>query len=1076
MEPLNPLTQSVTSDAQMQIVNALREASLQLERARLQNSEPLAVVGMACRFPGASSPSEFWQLLSAGRNAIRTTPADRWDAAALTARTARQSGRITFNGGGFLDSIDQFDPKFFEIAHREARSLDPQQRLLLEIAWEALEHAGIPPSTLHKSRSGVFIGMCGGDYLLRLARQPAEEIDTYFSTGNAHGAAAGRLSYVLQWEGPCIAVDTACSSSLVSVHLASQALHANECDLALAAGVNIIASPDLSISLSQAGMLSPDGQCHTFAAGANGFVRGEGCGAVLLKRLSAARRDGDRIFCVLRGSAVNQDGRSNGLTAPNGLSQQAVILAALQTSGVPAETIDYIEAHGTGTELGDPIEMGALQAVFSDRNRPLTVGSVKANFGHLEGAAGIAGLIKVCLAMHKGTLPPQLNFDEPSRHINWSGPIEVPTQARVWSRIGNCPRRAGVSSFGFGGTNAHVIVEEAPLPTVKSETVSVVGSDRMAKFPWLKLSAKSAEALVALAKSYAVAFSDSEFTATPLAAAIHTANVGREDFAYRLLVLGNSYEELVDQLNAIARRKSIVDGLREIGTDTNLAKAPTILFSEGNRLWISDTKTQTVQPTVAAETIRCAMRYINGETIHWNDVYGLLPRRASLPTYPFQRVRCWFRDTNSAPPTAVRQFTNRSLLGQRLDLSGETIVFESNLTQFPSLAEHVLHGQTVFPAAGFLDLAVSAATTIAAENSVDQVLLPLVTDLQLERPLVWSADHPCRIQTCLTPEHSSSTECAMQICKWTLTISSRQNDGWKQHASCLVSFTPTPNTTPESWSPQGKSYEVAQHYTACRAVGLEYGPAFQGMTSVQIAGDSCDGTAWGEAELPYHIHDESAYRLHPALLDACFQCLAPLFAKDAAMWLPISVRHCQVFASPGTMPRRLHVLGRLTIEDARTRVAELLLTDHDGRLIARLEGFRVQQIGLGDTTGTQSSAKSILTIDGERLPFLGSQRTEENVTMYLRRVLAEIIDCDPSEIDEVAPLETLGLDSLMAFELLDDMKKNLAVELPQERFLAGISLSDLVRFVIDHKVDADDGDNTDDAVDGVKTAWVEGTL
>ena len=373
---------------------------------------------------------------------------------------------MTTRWGGFLEDVDRFDPSFFGISPREAVSIDPQQRLLLETTWEAIERAGLPADGLAGSATGVYVGICGNDYQSMMLARGVESLDLYTFLGSAHSASVGRLSYWLGLQGPNMAVDTACSSSLVAVHLACQALRSGECTAALAGGVNLLLTPELTVHFSRLRVLSPTGRCHTFSADADGFVRSEGCGMLVLKRLSEAERDGDPILAVIRGSAVNQDGRSQGLAAPNGPAQEAVIRQALAQAGVSPASIGYVETHGTGTPLGDPIEVQALGAVLGEGRAaedPLRIGSVKTNIGHTESAAGVAGLIKVVLALSHARIPRSLHFTEPNPHIAWSElPVRVASEAAPWERNG-VPRRAGVSSFGISGTNAHVVLEEAPV-------------------------------------------------------------------------------------------------------------------------------------------------------------------------------------------------------------------------------------------------------------------------------------------------------------------------------------------------------------------------------------------------------------------------------------------------------------------------------------------------------------------------------------------------------------------------------------------------------------------------------------
>jgi acyl transferase domain-containing protein/acyl carrier protein len=527
---------------------ALQDARERLAIAEGNAQEPVAIVGIGCRVPGADDPQEFWQLLREGKDAIGPIPADRWDTNALFDADPDSPGKIATRAGGFLSAVDGFDPDLFGIAPREAQSMDPQQRLLLEVSWEALEHAGQAPDRLVGTRTGVFVGLCGSDYTyLQLKSDDASLLDAHFASGIAHSIASGRLSYLLGLQGPSLTIDTACSSSLVAIHLACQSLRNRECDMTLAGGVNLILSPDVYIALSHSRMLAPDGRCKTFDSSADGFARGEGCAVVILKRLRDALADKDRVLAVIRGSAVNQDGPSSGLTAPNGPAQEAVIREALAYAGLKPRQIGYIEAHGTGTQLGDPLEVRALGEVFGrdrDSTQPLLLGSVKTNIGHLEGAAGVAGLIKLVLALHHGSIPPHLNFTTPSPHIPWGElPLQVSTALKPWQPIDG-RRIGGISSFGFSGTNAHLIVEEPPAPVAPV-------SQHSARTCWLlAMSARNVEALRQLAQRYALAVRDA--TESEIADICFTASVGRAHFPERATILAHSAAELRSGLQALA--------------------------------------------------------------------------------------------------------------------------------------------------------------------------------------------------------------------------------------------------------------------------------------------------------------------------------------------------------------------------------------------------------------------------------------------------------------------------------------------------------------------------------------------
>ncbi|WNG90185.1 type I polyketide synthase [Mycobacterium sp. ITM-2016-00317] len=467
---------AASPDRRAIITEALRkidDLTARLAAAEKVETEPIAVVGIGCRLPGGvDNADDFWKLLCDGESGVIRVPADRWDADAFYSPDHTVPGTIVNREGGFLTSWrpDEFDAEFFSIAPREAAAMDPQQRLLLEVAWEALEDAGINPRGLRGSATGVFVGMTTNDYYHSIVGKLApEDIDPYIPFGNAPNFAAGRLSYFLGVRGPAVVSDTACSSSLVSIHLACQSLRRGESDHALAAGVNLILSPENNIACSRWGMLAPDGKCKTFDAGADGYVRSEGAGVVVLKRLTDALRDGDRVLAVVRGSAVNQDGASSGQTVPNGPAQQELMRKALQTSKLDPSDIDYIEAHGTGTSLGDPIELDALSAVYGDRkdSAPLVLGSVKTNLGHLESAAGVTGFIKTVLSVHHGHIPKQLHFTALTPQAGEAAQkFRIASEPLSWpDTVGGRPRRAAVSSFGVSGTNSHILVEQAPEPT-----------------------------------------------------------------------------------------------------------------------------------------------------------------------------------------------------------------------------------------------------------------------------------------------------------------------------------------------------------------------------------------------------------------------------------------------------------------------------------------------------------------------------------------------------------------------------------------------------------------------------------
>jgi acyl transferase domain-containing protein/acyl carrier protein len=586
-----------------------------------RTDEPIAIVAVACRFPGAPDPEAFWEVLSGGVDAIREVPEDRFDIDEFYDPDPETPGKIYSRFGGFLDEIDGFDPEFFGISPREAVWIEPQQRLMLETSWEGLERAGYSPASLRGSRTGIFVGVAANEYAHLLSAESVDKIEPYFITGNALNAISGRVAFALGLEGPAVAVDTACSSSLVAVHQARQALHSGDCDLAVAGGVNVLLSPVTIIAASRARMLSPNGRCATFDAAADGYVRSEGCGVLVLKRMSDAVRDGDRICAVIPSSAVNQDGASSGLTVPNGGAQQRLIATALARAGLVGGDVDYLEAHGTGTPLGDPIEVQAAGAVYGaarDADRPLLIGSVKTNIGHLESASGAAGLIKVVLSLQHEMLPQSLHFESPSPHIPWDSlPVRVVDKAIPWQTNGR-PRRAGVSSFGFTGTNAHVLIEEAPAQSPTDDEystgdIAVAPESETQDEPVdvLPLSARSPQALVALAQRYGEWLDI--HPKVDIADVCFTAGVGRSHFEHRAALVVDSVEGARELLAELAENRARPGVVR--GECTDRPTTAWLFTGQGSQYPGMARELFDAEPIFADTVTRCA-----------DAVNGILPR------------------------------------------------------------------------------------------------------------------------------------------------------------------------------------------------------------------------------------------------------------------------------------------------------------------------------------------------------------------------------------------------------------------------------------------------------------------
>ncbi|MFN3647968.1 MAG: SDR family NAD(P)-dependent oxidoreductase [Armatimonadota bacterium] len=833
------------------------------------DTDTIAIVGLGCRFPGAEPGIDgFRELLLEGRDAVRDFPADRWS-------EDPYRERIPTRRGAFLDGIDRFDPGFFGIAPREAASMDPQQRLLLEVAWEALEDAAIPPDTLAGSPAGVFVGLCNYDYAGIAAE--AGELGTYAGTGSAPSIVAGRLSYLLGLQGPSLVVDTACSSSLVATHLALQSLRQGECDLALAGGVNLILAHGSTAALSALQMLSPDGRCKAFDASADGFIRGEGCGVVVLKRLSDAERDGDRVLALIRGSAVNHDGRSGGLTAPNGPAQVALLRQALHSAGLSPEQVSYLEAHGTGTALGDPIELHALAEVFAGRESPLWVGSVKTNLGHLEAAAGVAGLIKTVLALQHRCLPPHLHFREWNPHIDRRGvPLEIPRELQAWE-ASEGRWLAGVSSFGFSGTNAHVLLEAAPEPANVPDASSPAGH-------LLCLSAKDAAGLRALASRYEryLAELERDGSAVRLADVCGTAYRGRTHFDARLAVVGATAAELRERLRDWSSG----------GEPGQCLGAGEARLRDAGEAYVRGGE---VDPAVF------------GEAGSW--------RKAPLPTYPFQRQSYWVERRRHLPAPRRRP-ASHPLLGVRLRsaLPGEQYENELPCPELGWLTEHRVGGRAVLPGAAFLELALAAAGGPGELRDVTFSVL-----LEIEEPrtvqVLLSRDEPRRFE---------------------IFSAAPEAESWTLHASGVVEPL---SAAPASMSPAARrescpdELPVEELYAAFARQGFEYGPSFRTLTELRRGEDE----ALARVVLPESL-DPSGYHLHPALLDGCLQAVgAALWGRESeGDYLPAGIDRARLFRSAGR-----EVWCRVRLREAGAITADLELFGSAGEAVAAIEGLRL---------------------------------------------------------------------------------------------------------------------------------------
>lgn len=816
------------------------------------SSEPIAIVGMGCRFPGgANNPELFWELLSSGKDAITEVPADRWDMDSYYSPDANAPGKMVTKLAGFLNvDVKLFDAGYFKISPREAELMDPQQRLLLEVIVEALEAAGIPTKSLSGSLTGVFLGISSHDYDSLISTDINKISGVHASTGGALSIASGRVSFILNLKGPCISVDTACSSSLVALDNACHYLREGEINLALVAGVNLMLSPVSTVIMSKAHMLAPDGRCKTFDSSADGFVRGEGCGVVVLKRLSDAKRDNNNILAIIRGSGISQDGARNGLTAPNGLAQKELISNVCTKAGVNPDQIDYVEAHGTGTPLGDPIEIWAIGNTYGKRDKEhcLMIGSVKTNIGHTEAAAGMAGLIKSVLILNNEIIPKSLNFKTLNPQIDLSFPFEIVGSNHPWKR-GKRARIAGISSFGYGGTIAHVIIEEAPQEAPK------ILESKERPLHLLTLSAKTEPALDALIQSYQKFL---ESTDAKLPDICYSANTGRNHERYRIAVIAKDLSDLKVKLSKNEFSKGI-------------AKETAHYDCIPTGDWAKDLN-------------ELATAYVKGAVVDWVQFDASYTRRkVSLPTYPFQRERYW---ADLATPTVGYKLNVlHPLLGQIQTRPDGEIDFigQLHLSTLPYLKDHQVFGYTIYPGAGYIEILLAAA-----KYGLDQEFITL-KNISFEAALSFLKGKPIDTQVLMVPNSDG----------YDISIYSQNADSlsWQCHArgSVIVgeAIQERQKLDIEAVKARCKiAMTKSDFYNAVNATGIQYSEQFQSLNAIYLG----QGEAVGELKTHLPV---KGYIAHPAILDGCFQLGAASIVqkKEKSTFLPVGCDSVKFYGS-----------------------------------------------------------------------------------------------------------------------------------------------------------------------------------
>lgn len=928
MGPGNQQTDSPVKRA-LRAIDDLQAKLAAMEKAK---TEPIAVIGMGCRFPGgADNPALFWKLLKNGEDATADLPGDRWNIDEYYDADPDVPGKMYIRRGGFLDRIDRFDAPFFGISPREAVCMDPQHRLMLEVSWEALEYAGIAPAGLNGSRTGVFVGIGQNDYArLKLGGSDMTRIDTYDGTGNLFCFASGRLAYILGLRGPNMAIDTACSSSLVAIHQACQSLRVGDCDLALAGGVHLVISPEVTIFLSRARVLSPDGRCKTFDAAADGFGRGEGCGMIVLKRLSDALRDRDTILALIRGSAINHDGASSGLTVPNERAQEELILQAVRNANVEPCRVTYVEAHGTGTSLGDPIEVNALAASLCKGRTsgdPLVIGSVKTNIGHLEAAAGIAGVIKVILSLQHKEIPPHLHFKTPNPHIDWKGmPIEVAAEGRAWTSAEG--RIAGVSSFGFSGTNGHIVLEEAP------ETTPGEKHDTVRERHILTLSAKSDAALRCLCQRYEEHLAG--HSEQGLWDICFTANTGRSPFAKRMAIIAATRDELKDRLAAYREGRACTGLYMQ-----NLPGDSKGVFSGRDHARRAFGRSFDWGDPESLANL--ADEFVTGGAIPWDDYYrGNGFRKVALPTYPFQRQRYWVEERENTTPKGREEMIPP--WGRKLDLPfSREVRFATRFSESSPahLADHRLLGVIVVSAASQVSLVLATAGEAFGAEACR------IGEMVFLQSLIIPVKEEKAIQLIFLPEEEGAFSFRL--------VSgdqghARNDASWTTHSSGTVFITrkdrplaALPVFDPEGFrSRAGQILEGDEFYAARHRSGYQFGSSFRWAERIWRGKDE----TLCKMAPPFPSGDGELYPLHPGLLDSCFQMISGFWEADPEgehLLVPVRIGNLTFSRRPPS--GGLWCVAQREAHDGKDarRTGSLRLLDEKGDAIVEVDGFELGQ-------------------------------------------------------------------------------------------------------------------------------------
>ncbi|MBP2630115.1 MAG: Mycocerosate synthase, 6-deoxyerythronolide-B synthase, partial [Firmicutes bacterium] len=945
----------------------------QINNECIKNKD-IAIIGIACRFPGAENYGQFWENIKLGLSNIQEIPQNRWDWQALWGDPQIEINKSNSKWGGFIKNVDTFDASFFGFSPRESEVMDPQQRIMLELAWSCLEDGGIRPSDVSGKKVGVYLGVFSSDYK-ELQEREFRAIEMYHSIGTATAVVANRISHYFNFKGPSIPIDTACSSALSAIHAAINSLRSGECSMALVGGINLLLTPTRYISYSKTGMLSPTGSCKTFDESADGYVRGEGAGLILVKPLEQAIKDGDSIYGILKGSAINHNGKTHTLTYPNPEAQADVIIEACKQARVTPESISYIEAHGTGTPKGDPLEFQGLLKAFESlssqgkqslKRNYCGLGAVKTNIGHLECAAGIAGVIKVLLSMKYKQLPGLQNFKRLNHRIAVeNSPFYFIDRLQAWKPLKDVnnkayPRRAGVSSFGFGGTNAHVILEEAP----------VIAKHSNIKVPYylICLSAKTKDALRRKEEDL-LYWLEEEGTKHKLIEISATLLMGREHFAIRSAFVVRDVQELQKRLKQVLE-KGEAEGYYIEG-NIKKGKQMSPLLVELGKTIVKELQANKLkdEQEYGQKLMALAELYTSGHNLDWQMI---LPKgkisRISLPTYPFARERYWISDSDEESYSKIISSGKLTSIHPLLHQNTSDLFeqrFSSSFTGEESfLADYVVKGQRILPRVAYLEMARAAIGKAVGSLEENQIGLRF-KNVVWARPIA-IGKQSMQVHIGIYPEENG--EIAYEI----YSEPPKENTEpiiHSQGSAALCAVTEGLTLDVHSLRVQCDQgiFSSSQCYEVFRTVGLDYGPGYQGIEQVYVGQEQ----VLAKLTLPATVSDtKDQFILHPSLMDAALQASLMISASDVKLALPFALQELEIFEKcTSSMWALIRYSEGSKTKDKMEKI-DIDLCDEQGRVCVRMKGLssRVLEGKVDSVTDTEAIGTLMLQPSWQEQP------------------------------------------------------------------------------------------------------------